>query len=272
MTSVRIAAVQQEGNPGKPDQNREKALGFADEALSRGADIVLFHEEMLLGCIDNVRELAEPLDGPTTRAFQKLLRGSPAQIVYGLTESEGESIYIAAPVVTSHGVVANYRKTHLWWCATGSRHEPSYYSAGDRLVTFDARGHRCGIMICYDGDFPEMTRSYANLGCGVVLWLNNRESRGPNEVRPLARANSMIIAATCCCGPDEGQRHCDGGTNITNYDGKPLAEIWDREGVILADVDPEAAIGARAENPWYRGARPELYFYPPPGPQPADAP
>ena len=48
--SLRIAAVQQEGNPGRPDENREKALGFADEALSQGADVVLFHEEMLLGC------------------------------------------------------------------------------------------------------------------------------------------------------------------------------------------------------------------------------
>ena len=53
------------------------AVGFAKQALGQGADVVLFHEEMLLGCVSNVSELAEPLEGPTTRAFQGVLRGTP---------------------------------------------------------------------------------------------------------------------------------------------------------------------------------------------------
>ncbi len=38
------------------------------------------------------------------------------------------------------------------------RHEPTYYTAEDRLVTFEHRVCRCGIMMFYDGDFPETTR------------------------------------------------------------------------------------------------------------------
>jgi len=258
-TSFRIAVVQQNGNPGQPDENRSKALRFAAQALARGADVILFHEELLLGYTPKLRQLAEPVDGPTTRAFQDLLSCKDSLVIYGLTEREGDAYYISAPIVSASGVLANYRKTHLWWKAEGLRHEPTYYQPGDCLVTFGLKGFQCGVMICYDGDFPETTRSYANLGCAVLFWMNNRGSRGHAEVADLAYRNSMIIAASCCCGPDERGRACRGGSNITDADGKLLAEIWDKEGIILADVSPAGALGLRAENPWYRGRRPELY-------------
>jgi len=257
--TLRIAVVQQNGNPGKVDENREKALGFAREALERGADVVLFHEELLVGYVSNLQELAEPLDGPTTGAFQELLQGRAALIIYGLTERDGEDCYVSAPVVSAAGVIANYRKTHLWWASPGLRHEPTFYKPGDRLVTFEHKGCKAGLMICYDGDFPEMTRAYANLGCSVVFWMNNRQSRGHGEVKDLAQRNSMIIAASCCCGIDEKDDDCPGGSNITDADGSLLAEIWNEEGIITADVAPGRALELRAENPLYRGRRPDLY-------------
>jgi len=266
--SLRIAVVQQNGNPGHPEENRQKALVFARQALDQGADVILFHEELLLGYTPHVRQLAEPMDGPTTQAFQKLLRGRDTLIIYGLTERAGDALYISAPIVSAEGVQAIYRKTHLWWHAEGLRHEPTYYLPGDRLVTFKVKGYRCGVMICYDGDFPEMARSYANLGCAVLFWMNNRSSRGPEETRELATRNSLIIPTACCCGLDETGQMCRGGSHIMDADGEVRAEIWDREGLILADVDPHRALTLRADNPWYRGQRPDLYVYPrgvPPG-------
>ena len=260
--TLHLAVVQQAANPGRPDENRAKALRHTGEALDRGADIVLLHEELLLGYTPLARELAEPVDGPTTQAFMKLLSGGDARIVYGLTERDGDRYHIAAPVVAAGGVVANYRKTHLWWAAEGLRHEPTYYQPGDRLVTFDHLGCRVGLMICYDGFFPEVTRAYARLGCALVLWMNHRDSRGHDEVKDLARRNSMIIATACCCGVNEVGRPCPGGSNITDADGAKLVDLWDREGVIDAHVDPARALHLREANPWYRGMRPELYAQP----------
>jgi 5-aminopentanamidase len=257
--SVKIAVVQQECRPGAVEENRAKALRSAEEAISCHAHIVLFHEELLVGYVNNLIELAEEANGPTTRAFQRLLRRSDALILYGLTERADGQCYIAATLVGSAGVVANYRKTHLWWDAKGLRHEPSYYLPGDRLVTFNVQGHKSGVMICYDGDFPEMTRAYANLDCTMLFWLNNRGSRGHEEVKGLARTNSMIMAASCCCGKDEEGRACRGGSNITDKDGSLLAEIWDTEGIIYADVHPEEVRAARNANPWYIGQRRDLY-------------
>jgi len=256
---LRIAVVQQETVPGEVEANRAKALTFAREALDKKADIVLFHEELLVGYHERLRELAEEVNGPTTKAFQGLLAGTDSRILYGLTEREGDRSYVSAPLVSAKGVLANYRKTHLWWNAEGLRHEPTFYAAGERLVTFDFMGARCGVMICYDGDFPEMTRSYANLGCQVVFWLNNRDSRGHDEVKPLSVANSMIIASSCCVGMDEAESLCRGGSNITNFTGELVTELWDAEGVIHADVHPDEVEEHRRNNPWYKGRRPELY-------------
>jgi predicted amidohydrolase len=106
-----------------------------------------------------------------------------------------------------------------------------------------------------------MTRSYANLGCSVIFWMNNRGSRGHKEVKDLAYRNSMIIATSCCCGKNELGNTCPGGSNITGPKGELINEIWDKEGVIFADVFPEQVEQLRTENPWYTGLRPGLYHY-----------
>ncbi len=258
---VRIAVVQQDGNPGQVSTNLKKALDSAQKALEQKADVILFHEELLVGYVDHLRELAEPVNGPATRAFQDLLQGSDALIIYGLTERDHDGYYISAPIVSANGVIDNYRKTHLWWKAEGLRHEPSFYKPGDKLVTFDVKGHKSGIMICYDGDFPEMTRSYANLGCRILFWMNNRGSRGHAEVKDLAYRNSMIIPTACCCGLNELGYRCEGGSNITGPEGELVEEIWDEEGIIIADVFPGRVPEIRKANPWFTGQNPGVYHY-----------
>lgn len=259
--SVRIAVVQQDHNPGGVETNRRKALDSAKKALADRADVILFHEEMLVGYHEKLKELAEPIDGITSKAFQELLKGTGSLIIYGLTEKENDKYYISAPVVSEKGVIANYRKTHLWRHDIGLRHEPTYYTPGDKLVTFNIKGHKCGIMICYDGDFPEMTRSYANLGCSIVFWMNNRGSRGYESVKDLALRNSMIMAVSCCCGTNEKGNKCRGGSNITGPKGELITEIWDKEGTIMAEVHPASALELRKENYRYSGLRPDLYYY-----------
>jgi len=257
--TIRIGVAQVETVPDDVEGNRDKALGLAREGVRRGADIILFPEGMPTGYGARFKELAEPADGPTGRAFQSLLQGCDTLVLFGLVERDGDGLYEAAVLVGAGGVVAHYRKTHLWWDATGVRDETEHLTAGEKLVTFPVKGHKSGVMICYDGDFPEMTRSYANLGCVLLFWLNMRGSRGHAEVKELARKNSMIVAASCNCGTDEGGRLCRGGSNVTDKDGSLLAEIWDRQGLIVADVDPTGVLEARRANPSYTGRRPELY-------------
>ncbi|HUU70413.1 MAG TPA: carbon-nitrogen hydrolase family protein [Planctomycetota bacterium] len=257
--TIRIAVAQMETIPGDVQHNRSRALALAGEGLKQQAHIILFPEGMITGYCDRFEELAEPADGPTAQAFRSLLKGSSTVVLFGLVEREDSRFYEAAVLVGAQGIFAHYRKTHLWWAATGVRNEVEHLTAGDKLVTFDLKGHKCGVMICYDGDFPEMTRSYANLGCSMLFWINMRHQRGHNEVKDLAGRNSMIMAVCCCCGKNEVGDACPGGSNITDHHARLLAEIWYREGVIVADVDPASVPQARKANVWYTGRRPDLY-------------
>lgn len=257
--TVRIGVAQVETVPDDLQGNRRKALALAAEGAARGADIILFPEGMLTGYGRRFQELAEPADGPTAAAFGALLKGSQTLALFGLVERQDDRLYEAAVLVGEAGIQAHYRKTHLWWDAVGVRNETEHLTAGDALVCFQVKGAKSGVMICYDGDFPEMTRSYANLGCVMLFWLNMRGSRGHAEVKELARRNSMIVAASCNCGHDEAGRCCRGGSNITDKDGTLLAEIWDAPGLILADVDPSGVLAARQANPSFTGQRRDLY-------------
>ena len=69
----------------------------------------------------------------------------------------------------------------------------------------------------------------------------------------------MWMAASCCVGPDETGSYCRGGSNITDPSGDLLEEIWDREGIVVRDVDPEVALVQRQKNPWFVGQRQDLY-------------
>ena len=257
---MKIACIQQNHNPGNVGENRAKALKNAAKALEMNADIILFHEEMLVGYHPCFRELAEPVDGETTKAFRNLLSGTKAKIIYGLTESAKEGYYISAPVVTAQGVAANYRKTHLWWKDSGVRDETAGFLPGDSLTVFEHDGFRYGLLICYDGDFPEMFGAYAKRGCAGVFWMNNRENRGHlDRCMRGALDNSLIVATSCCCGFDERGRFSSGLSNIVDCDGTLLGELDGREGIVFADVIPKRAEILRACNPWYAGMRPELY-------------
>ena len=116
-------------------------------------------------------------------------------------------------------------------------------------------------MICYDGGFPEMTRSYANLDCSILFWMNNRRSRGHKEVKDLARRNSIYMPTTCCCGLNERGLFCEGGSNITGPKGELITEIWDKEGLIIADIYPGTVGEIREKNYMYKGLRKDLYYY-----------
>lgn len=261
---MKICVVQQSHNPGRVGENLSKALAFAKQALDGGSEIVLFHEELLVGYVEDPHALAQSVNGEAAQAFERLLRDYEGErkIIYGLTERCGQRYYISAPVVSREGVVANYRKCHLWKQGTPLRDETRLYTPGEGLVTFRHRGFQAGVMICYDGDFPEMARAYARMGCQMLFWMNNRESRGHDDFAQLhSRCNSLIVATSCCCGKDETGAWCSGKSNIVDYDATLLGELADREGILVAEVHPELVQAHREENPLFGGLREDLFYH-----------
>jgi predicted amidohydrolase len=108
------------------DRLAELVLEHAD-----GAPLVVAPELVTSGYDLDVlarrgRELAEPLDGPTSARVAELAAQTGATLVFGLLERDGDVLYDTAVVATPDGGLVPYRKSHLYPT------ESELFAAGDR--------------------------------------------------------------------------------------------------------------------------------------------
>ncbi len=90
-------------------------------------------------------------------------------LVAGSVPELGENgeLYNTALVFDRGGeLVSWHRKAHLY----APTAEPTIFSPGNRLTTFDDPGLGVvGVVICFDGDFPEVARTMALRGARLIV-------------------------------------------------------------------------------------------------------
>ena len=94
--------------------------------------------------------------------------GQPATDKWGnsVANARGGRVYNTACVFDRNGeLLCAYDKTHLFT----PMGEDDYYTCGDHLCCFTLDGVKCGIIICYDVRFPELTRSLALQGLDMLF-------------------------------------------------------------------------------------------------------
>lgn len=250
---VRIAVAQ--FAPGADvARNLADVRDLVAEGADRGAALVVLPEyssffEPLMG--PRFAAHAQSLDGPFTTAVQDAAAAAGVVVVFGLVEAAaGERFRNTAVAVTADGVVATYRKTHLYdafgadestWVEAGALEPPQTFLVGDLRV---------GLQTCYDLRFPEVTRVLADADVDLVVvpadWVPGEGKVHHWRTLLAARAieNTAFVAAA-------GQIPPAGvGTSLVlDPAGAVLAELGESRGVAVADLDP-ARIGAvRRTNP-----------------------
>lgn len=109
---------------------------------------------------------AQCLPGDAEAMYCQLAREHALWLIPGsLYERDGDKVYNTTPVIDPDGkVVGRYRKMFPFL-----PYEQGV-TAGTEPLVFDVPGvGRFGVSICYDGWFPETTRSLASLGAEVIL-------------------------------------------------------------------------------------------------------
>jgi predicted amidohydrolase len=134
-----------------------------------------------VGSRQKPHELAEPVPGPSTGFFGELARQHGLYIVAGLYEREGSLVYNVAVLLGPDGRVAGkYRKVCL------PRNEiESGVTPGQDYPVFETRFGKLGLMVCYDGFFPEVARELSNRGAEVIAW-------------PVWGCNPLLARARAC--------------------------------------------------------------------------
>ncbi|MFB2583075.1 nitrilase-related carbon-nitrogen hydrolase [Herbiconiux sp. P15] len=183
-------------------------------------------------------------------------------LVLGFCELAGGELFNSAAVLEASGVLAVYRKTHLW------DDEKLLFTPGDRApAVVDTAVGRVGTLICYDLEFPEMPRSLALAGAEIIAVPTNwplvprpAGERAPEVVQAMAAARASAVAIVCCdrTGDERGHPWTE-GTTVLGPEGWPLAPK-DASGRVDAtlELDPtRTRIGPR--NDVLTDRRPELY-------------
>ncbi|MES2610377.1 MAG: nitrilase family protein [Pseudomonadota bacterium] len=257
---VTVASIQMEPRIGHKEDNLARSVALVERAAAGGAALVVVPELANTGYVFESRAeafaLAEPVPaGPSTQAWIEVARRCNTLIVAGIAERDGECLYNAAVVVGPTGWLGTYRKLHLW----GDEH--LFFEAGDRgLPLFHTPWGRLGVVICYDGWFPEVYRLLAMQGADVVAMPTNwvpmpgQPAGSPAMANTLAMASAHSNALNIVCanrtGTERGQPFI-GQSLIVDAQGWPVAGPAAEGGedlVLIAQLDLRSTRQARQLN------------------------
>jgi predicted amidohydrolase len=180
---VRLASVHFRPQGGKtPADNCKMYEPFIAEAAKQKADLIVLGETItFVGLGKTFAEVAEPIPGPSTAYFCQLAKKYGIHIVVGLVERDGNLIYNVAVLIGPDGtIIGRYRKV----CLPRGEIEAGL-TPGVECPVFPTRFGKVGLMVCYDGFFPEVARALTNNGAEVIAW-------------PVWGCNPLLAQARAC--------------------------------------------------------------------------
>jgi predicted amidohydrolase len=221
-------------------------------AESADADIVVFPELTSSGYMyRNKSEIGPYTDSRVIlRSLEPIARQHKRLIVGGFAERVGQTLYNSAYVVgPQHSWV--YRKIHLW------NVENDIFATGHQALIFKFQGHKVGVIVCYDLQFPELASYYARQGVELLLapmsWAEESIAIG-SELQiynhmAIATAFSHGIYVGVCnrVGVERGAKF-PGQSSLTDPFGR-IQHLGDGEGTLLAPLDFSILRAAKRPSP-----------------------
>ena len=267
-----------------PAANLKLTLALATKAAQRGANIVctqeLFRSQYF--CQSEVHAnfaLAEPIPGPSTRAFQKLAKKYGVVVIASLFEKRAAGLYHnTAVIIDADGsLLGLYRKMHI--PDDPLYYEKFYFTPGDTgFRAWSTKFGRIGVLICWDQWYPEAARLTALQGAEILFYPTaigwhpaEKAGHGANQYgawetiqRSHAVANGCYVAAVNRIGREtpvggDGLEFW-GQSFVAGTSGQILA--WaaaDREEILLVPVDIEKVDTTRTHWPFLRDRRIDAY-------------
>lgn len=226
---VRLAAVHYRPQGGKmPMDNVGQFEPFIIQAAQQKADLIVLPETLTFyGLGKSYVDCAETIPGPATNYFGELAKKHNLYIVAGLLERDQHLVYNVAVLLAPDGKIAGkYRKVALPRGEIAGGIAP-----GNEYPVFDTRFGKLGMMICYDGFFPEVARQLTHNGAEVIAW----PVWGCNPLLAQARATENHVYLVSSTYEDISRNWAL--TAVYDHEGKTLAHAEKWGTVIVTEVD-----------------------------------
>ncbi|RME33737.1 MAG: acyltransferase [Gammaproteobacteria bacterium] len=243
-------------------------LRQAREALSGvAADLLVLPELAFTGY--HFRDRAElmalaedPAASPTVEGLSGLCRENGFHLVTGFAERKGDKVYNSALLIGPEGLVATYRKLHLF------NTEKEFFDPGDLpLRVVEVAGARIGMMVCFDWAFPEVARTLTLRGAQVLCHPSNLVLSGYCQQAMLTRCleNRVYAVTANRFGADvrpHGTLRFTGRSQIVAPGGVLLVRApAQRRRLEVVEIDPATADdkAITPRNDLLADRRPEFY-------------
>jgi len=284
MESFKIALVQQHSLVKNKQQMMNSTIEFTKKAKAAGASLVCFPELNLTGHVGHVSMIEDAEEVPAGNCVQQLIKLAADLQMYicaGIAELDKDVCYNTQFLIGPEGFIGKQRKLNL---AGG---EYFYFRAGTNLPVFNTPLGRIGIIICFDNNFPETSRSLALKGAELLLcphactarwmpvdqadredavdfnkslWMKLHPARADDNGCYVALCNSSGISAS---DKDDVQACHAGSCMVFDPNGNLTAQSLSKdivEEVITVDLDG-GLIAKRRQDKYYtlKMRRPEIY-------------
>jgi predicted amidohydrolase len=259
---VRVAAAQYEPRVADVEHNKAEALRWTKEAMSQGARLVVLPELASSGYVFETEEEAiasaeDIAEGRLVSGLRDICREHDAYVVAGINERDGACRHNSAAVIGPDGLIATYRKLHLYY------NEQTWFEPGRALAIVDLPIGRLGVIICFDLWFPEPVRALALAGAEIIavptnwvasfkrtVWDERGYCQGDYVAMATAAQNGVFMVCADRIGVERGTTFL-GASIIVGADGWPVAgpASKDHAELVLADIDLDDVVSERQRTP-----------------------
>ncbi len=225
---VRLATVHYTPSGKSPRANCEEFAPLIAAAAEQKADLVVLGETIpYVGVKKKPHEVAETIPGPSSDYFGELARQHQLHIVLSLYERDGHLVYNTAVLLGPAGeLIGKYRKVCLPHNEVANGVAP-----GKDYPVFDTQFGKVGMMVCYDGFFPEVARELSNRGADVIAW----PVWGCNNLLAQARACENHVYVVSSTFTDAKSKWMISA--IFDHAGQPIAQASEWGAIAVAEVD-----------------------------------
>lgn len=254
-SSLRVTLVQTHLQWHDPPANRARFEQLLTP-LTGTTDLVVLPEMFTTGFTMAASEVAEPVNGPTTRWMQSMAARMQAVVTGSIVTRDGTHYFNRLLWVRPDGSYTFYDKRHLFRMAG----EQEHFSVGTKPLIVELQGWRICPLICYDLRFPVWSRNRLDaargpgaLGYDVLLYVANWPQRRRHAWRSLLTARAIENLSYCLgvnrIGNDATGVAHTGDSAAIDFLGEPLTAPSEAEFVTTVALSRDALQAFRRKFP-----------------------